>query len=136
MGMKRSERHTRDQTIFYMDESIHKLSANAAAAIVHNDSFKSFLLFLVDHDPKKMASIMKIAVEKAAVAVQALEAKKKQGMKEVKKKRKAAEEEGNDCDGEKETQGQGERRAKKANLVSTRQETKVGKKSAMLLVSH
>ncbi|KAG7007490.1 hypothetical protein G7Y79_00009g025990 [Physcia stellaris] len=126
MGMKQSERHTRDQTIFYMEESIHKLSANAAAAIVHNDSFKSFLLFLVDRDPKKMASILKLAVEKAAVAVQALEAKRKEEKNEMKEKRKAAEEEGNDCDGEEETQGQAERSAKKAKLVGSKQGTNLG----------
>ena len=131
MGMKEPERRTRESTIFYMEESIKKLSPNAAIAIVRNDSFKSFLLFLVDHEPKKMASIMKTAAAKAAVAVKELEVKREQEKNEMKQKnemkekRKAAEEEGEGCDDE-QSQDEGGRKAKKAKLVSTRQEDDLG----------
>lgn len=79
--LKQQDRHTRDQTIFYMTKSVDKLSRSAAINIAESRELKDFLLFLVDHGPKEMDSVLKIAAKKAAAAMRVLDAQKEQEKK-------------------------------------------------------
>ena len=76
MGMKLAERHVRDQTLFYMQQSVDKLSQNAAISITKSPELKSFLLFLVQHEPKRMDSILKTASKKALESLSAIKEQK------------------------------------------------------------
>ena len=87
MGMKLAERHSRDQTLFYMNQSVEKLSQNAVISITKSPELKNFLLFLVEHEPKRMKGILKTASEKAEAILSAMDAEK--GQEEAAKKRAA-----------------------------------------------
>ena len=76
MGMKLAERHTRDQTLFYMEQSVVNLSQNAVIVITKAPELKKFLLFLAEHEPRRMNGILKIVSEKASAAIVAIDAQK------------------------------------------------------------
>ena len=76
MGMKKYERHVRDQTVFYMRQSVAKLSKNAAIVITKAPELKDFLHFLVEHEPKRMNGLLKAASEKASAALKEIDAQK------------------------------------------------------------
>ena len=78
MGMKIAERHIRDQTLFYMEQSVVNLSQNAAISITKAPELKKFLLFLVEREPKRMNGILKTVSERASAAVITIEARKEQ----------------------------------------------------------
>ena len=71
-----AERLTRDQTRFYLQESVAKLSQHAAIALTKDPALKTFLLFLVEQEPRRMSGILKTALDKASAAVSAIDAHK------------------------------------------------------------
>lgn len=91
-----------------------------------------------------MDPVLKVAAKKVAGALKVLEAEREQERKEMREKgrekRKAVEEGSETCDGEKETGGGVGRKAKKAKLVSSRQEHGLGsltaRTSVKFLMSH
>ncbi|KAL8787544.1 MAG: hypothetical protein Q9195_007716 [Heterodermia aff. obscurata] len=76
MGMKLAERQIRDQTLFYLQQSVTSLSRNSVNSITKASELKNFLFFLVEHEPRRMSGILKTASEKASAILKTIDAQK------------------------------------------------------------